>query len=626
MVLRFSSGAGNAVARATIAAIAALLFLPTAPRSASADDRAIGKDAFERACALCHSDNPVPRAMSPAQMAKLPPEKIFRAQTEGLMVLQAAALNQIEQRAVAQFISEIPWGSVAAAETEEVLVRCEGSPPLDPDALDAPHWIGWGIDLDQTHYQPSAHAGLRGADLANLELKWAFGYPGGTTVGSQPTVLGGRLYVGSNEGGVYALDAKTGCAHWRYDTEMGIRAGLPVAKRSEGGFAVFAGDRAGWIHALDADTGALLWKDRVDEHDATILTGTPVLHEGKLYVTVASLEELSGGSPVYECCTFRGSVLAYDAASGRRLWKSYVIPEEPKKVKKTARGTQMWAPNGAGVWSSPTIDPKRGVLYVTTGDSYGPPAADTSDSVMALDLATGAIRWSVQATPDDAFSAACLAGGTDPEQIAECGPDVDFGASAILRELPNGKSVLLAGQKSGVLHALDPDQNGKVLWQKRLSPGGVLGGIEWGMAADETTVFVPISDVWETRVTPGHAGGIFAVRIEDGEELWHTVAKAPDCLETPGCNAGQPQAATLIEGALFSGSMDGRMRAYDPATGQIIWDVDTKRAYDTVNQVPARGNSINGPGVTVVDGWVYFGSGYGLFGMPGNVFLAFGPK
>ncbi len=591
-----------------------------------ADDREIGKEAFERACVVCHSDTPAPRAMTPAQMAKLPPEKIFRAQTEGLMLIQAAALNQLEQRAIAQYLSEIPWGSVPSDESPETLVTCESSPPLPADALEGPHWISWGVDLDQTHYQPPAHARLNGRQLGDLEVKWAFGYPGGTTVGSQPTVVGGRLFVGSNDGGVYSLDAKQGCAHWKFDTEGGVRAGLPFERRADGGFTLYVADRSGWVYAVDADTGDERWRARADEHPATVLTGTPVLHDGRLYVVTASLEELSGGSPTYECCTFRGSVVAYDATSGRKLWQTYTIPEPPGKSKKTARGTQLWAPSGAAVWSAPTIDPKRGVLYVATGDSYSAPAADTSDAVMALALDTGAIRWSMQATPDDAFSAACVAAGTDPEQVEGCGPDLDFGASPILRELPDGRAVLLAGQKSGVLHALDPDANGAVLWQKRLSPGGVLGGIEWGIAADDTTVYVPISDVWETRSTPGHAGGLFAVRIEDGEELWHTQAAAPDCADTAGCNAGQPQAATLIDGAVFSGSMDGHMRAYDPKTGRVIWDVDTKREYATVNGVPARGNSINGPGVTVVDGWVYFGSGYGLFGMPGNVFLAFGPK
>lgn len=615
--------------RYSLSLIAPIIFLAT---TGSADDRAIGKDAFERACAGCHSATPVPRAMTPAQMAKLPPEKIFAAQSAGLMLLQAAALNQLEQRAVAQYISEIPWGSVPEQPKDEKLVRCETSTPLAADVLEKPHWSGWGTDLDQTHFQAAAQAGLGSADLENLELKWAFGYPGGTTVGSQPAVVGDRLFVGSNEGGFYALDSKSGCAHWKFDSVGPVRAGLVVAKRKDGGFSVYAGDRAAWVYAIDAQSGEEIWRNRADDHATALITGTPVLHDGTLYVPVASLEELSGGSASYECCTFRGSVVAYDAESGEQRWQSYVIPEAPKKTKKTKIGTQMWAPNGAGIWSSPTIDPKRGVLYVTTGDSYSPPAADTSDSVMALDLVTGAVKWSMQATPDDAFSTACTAGGADPETTENCGPDFDFGASAILRDLPNhengesGKSVLLAGQKSGVLHALDPDANGKVLWQKRLSPGGVLGGIEWGMAADDRHIYVPISDVWENRTTPGHAGGVYALDFSNGQELWNTPAQAPDCGDTPGCNAGQPQAATLIPGVLFSGSMDGHMRAYDPATGKIIWDIDTKRDYETVNGVPARGGSIKGPGVTVVDGWLYFGSGYGLFGLPGNVFLAFGPK
>jgi polyvinyl alcohol dehydrogenase (cytochrome) len=248
-----------------------------------------------------------------------------------------------------------------------------------------------------------------------------------------------------------------------------------------------------------------------------------------------------------------------------------------------------------------------------------------SDSVVAMDLATGAIRWHFQATADDAWSRAC-AGKADPVVKEKCGPDLDFGASAILRNLPGGKRVLLAGQKSGVLHALDPDAKGKVLWQKRLSPGGALGGIEWGFAADDTRAYVPISDVWESKFTQGAAGGVHAVRISDGKELWSTRAPKPDCHGVTGCNAGQPAAATLIPGVLFSGSMDGHMRAYDPATGKVIWDVDTRRTFETVNNVAARGGGIKGAGVTVAGGWVYFGAGYGLWGMPGNVFLAFGPK
>ena len=590
------------------------------------EDREIGKRAFESACVGCHGEKPVPRAMSLAQMAKLPPEKIVHAQTQGMMVLLASALTEVEKRALAIYVSEIPWGSVPEEHVEESLQRCESSPPLAANALDKAHWSGWGLDRDNTHFQPAEHAGLSGAGLAELELKWAFGFAGATTVSTQPAVAGGRIFLGSEQGGIYSLDATTGCAHWKFETPGGVRAALLLDAREDGTYALYAGDRKGWFYALNANTGELLWKDRPDAHDWALLTGSAALYAGVLYVPVASFEELAGASKTYECCTFRGSVVAYEARTGKRLWKRHTIAQEPVKTKKKSNGVQMWGPSGAAVWSQPTVDPAAGVIYVTTGDSYSRPAADTSDAVMAMDMQTGAIKWSMQATADDAWSVACVVPNADPVAREECGPDVDFGSSAILRRMPDGRRVLLAGQKSGVMHALDPDKDGAILWQKRLSPGGVLGGIEWGYAADDDNVYVPISDVWEMRSTPGHAGGIYALRIADGHELWNTPAAKPDCLELPGCNAGQPAAATLIPGAVFSGSMDGHMRAYDPATGKVIWDVDTKRDYATVNRVPAKGGAIKGAGVTVVDGWVYFGSGYGFFGLPGNVFLAFGPK
>ena len=591
-----------------------------------ADERAIGRDAFNAACSTCHSDEPVPRAMTPARMSELPPEKIYKAQTEGLMVLQAAALSDIEKRALAIYISKIPWGTVGSEAQAEELNSCTRSVALPADSLEKPHWSGWGLDLDNSHFQRGDFANLSAADLANLEFKWALGYPGATTVTTQPALAGGRIYVGGPTGGIYALDAKTGCAHWKFDTPDAVRGAILITKFADGRFVLLAGDRKAWFYAIDANSGALIWKDKAHTHPWAIITGSPALYNGVVYVPVSSFEELAGGSPRYECCTFRGTVNAYEVETGNRLWTQSTISEPLVKTKKTGDGVQLWGPSGAPVWSQPTIDPLAGVLYVTTGDSYSTPASATSDAILAMDLGSGDIKWYTQTYADDAFTAACVTPNADPAQREGCGPDLDFGSSAILRTSPNGRRVLLAGQKSGVLHALDPDDRGKILWQKRLSPGGVLGGIEWGFAADDQHVYVPISDVWESRNSPGHAGGIYALAFADGSEVWNTPAREPDCLAQAGCNAGQPAAATLIPGVLFSASMDGHVRAYDPDNGEIIWDLDTKRNYPTVNKVPARGGSIKGAGVTVVDGWIYFGSGYGLWGMPGNVFLAYGPK
>ena len=606
-----------------LAALACLALGAAAPAN---EDRAIGQEAFEKACMACHGEPPVARAPSRAQLAKMPPEKILQAQLSGLMALQAAALNELERRAVAIYLSDIEWGTVTEERADERLAMCGESTPLTAAAFDQPHWVGWGLDAAHSHFQPAGQAGLTAADLDGLELKWAFGHAGATTTTTQPAVVGDRIFVGSPTGAIYALDRKTGCAHWKYATAGEVRAAIIVAPRADGSLGLYAGDRKGWFYALDANSGELLWRLRPEAHPWAMITSSPYLHDGTLYFGVASFEELAGGSPTYECCTFRGSVVALDAASGARKWHSYVIDEEPRPTKKMTSGVQLYGPSGAAVWSQPTIDTEAGVLYVTTGDSYSAPAADTSDAIVAMDLATGAIKWHKQMTADDAFTTACVAPNADPVAKEGCGPDIDFGSSAILRELPGGGRVLLAGQKSGVMHAIDPDAEGAILWQKRLSPGGVLGGIEWGFAADDEHLYVPISDVWENRATPGHAGGIYKLRFADGAEVWNTPAAAPDCTDIAGCNAGQPAAATLIPGVVFSGAMDGHMRAYDTATGKVIWDIDTKGSYDTVNGVPASGGSIKGAGVTVVDGWIYFSSGYGLFGMPGNVFLAYGPK
>lgn len=590
------------------------------------DDKAIGKHAFEQACIACHSDPPVPRALPREQLAKMAPELIFAAQLDGKMTMQAAALSEIEKRAVAIYLSEIPWGTVADAKTSEKLTMCEQPTALPADALQQPHWSGWGLDADNSHFQPAAHAGLKPQDLGNLEFKWALGFASGTSVSTQAAVIGGRIYIGGPGNGIYALDAKSGCAHWKFETAGEVRGAIQAFARADGSLMLVAADRKAMVYGLDANSGKLLWKDQGEDHEWAMNTGSAAFHDGKVYVPFASFEELAGGSPTYECCTFRGSVVAYELETGKRVWKTYLIAEPAKKTVKASNGTQLWGPSGVAVWSQPTVDAKLGALYVTTGDSYSAPAAATSDAIVALDLKTGAIRWHKQMTADDVFTAACVAHNADPVAKSKCGPDVDFGSSAILRNLPNGKRVLLAGQKSGVMHAIDPDAQGAVLWQKRLSPGGVLGGIEWGYAADDSHVYVPISDVWESRSEPGAAGGIYALNIADGSTLWQTPAVKPDCLAITGCNAGQPQAAVLIPGAVFSGSMDGHMRAYDPATGKLIWDVSTLRDFPTVNGVKAKGGAIKGAGVVVVDGWVYFGSGYGLWGMPGNVYLAYGPK
>jgi polyvinyl alcohol dehydrogenase (cytochrome) len=380
---------------------------------------------------------------------------------------------------------------------------------------------------------------------------------------------------------------------------------------------VMFGDVAANVYAVDAQTGAPLWQLKVDTHPVARITGAPTYANGRLYVPVSSVEEVPAARPTYPCCTFRGSVVAIDALSGKQIWKTYMIPDEPKIVGKNSAGTPIWKSAGAAIWTSPTVDTAKNMIYVATGNAYTEPAAPTSDAVVALDMASGAIQWVQQATPNDVFVIGCKPGVENcPDDV---GPDFDFGNSPILRQLANGRSVIVIGQKSGVAYGMDPDKKGTVLWQYRAGQGSALGGIEWGAAADERIMYVPVSDVLSPQ-----AGGLHAIGIGSGELIWHTPAPAPACTGGLGCSAAQSAAISVIPGVVFSGAVDGHLRAYDTGDGRIIWDVDTARDFDTVNGVPASGGSIDGPGPVIAGGMLYTGSGYGRWrGRPGNVLLAF---
>jgi polyvinyl alcohol dehydrogenase (cytochrome) len=420
---------------------------------------------------------------------------------------------------------------------------------------------------------------------------------------------------------VYALDAKTGCAHWSYAAPAPVRTAISVGRiaGSEPRHAVFFGDLKATVHALDASTGAPLWHKQLDPHDAARITGAPTLHDGRLYVPVSSWEEGAGGRAGYECCTFRGSVAALDAATGAVIWHTYAIADAPRPTRKTSTGTQLWGPSGAAIWTAPTIDLARRAVYVGTGNAYSEPATTTSDAILALDMDTGKLRWSRQITPNDVFVVNCR--DKNPNCPEAVGPDFDFGSSPILRQAPNGRALLVVGQKSGVAYGLDPDKQGALLWQFRAGKGGLLGGIEWGMAADEENVYIPVSDLLDPADAPR---GLFAVRLATGEQVWHAPAPSLNCAGGRGCVGSQSAAITAIPGIVFAGSVDGHIRAYSTRDGRVVWSFDTAREFDTVNRVKANGGSIDAAGPVVADGMLLTNSGYGQWrGKPGNVLLAF---
>jgi polyvinyl alcohol dehydrogenase (cytochrome) len=577
-----------------------------------------GSKLYEQRCAVCH-DNAQDRTPPKSALARRAPDEIIASLTTGSMKTQAAGLKELEIRALAVYLTgKQPSGVIDPA---QIANRCQS--PAGPINLKAPHWNGWGYDTDNTRHQPNP--GLKAEDVPRLKVKWAFAHPATQAIG-QPAIAGNRLFVTSDSGQVLSLNAQTGCAYWAISAGAPVRASVsigPLPAGSKAKFAAYFGDERATVHAVDAETGQTLWKRKLDNHPVARITGSPVLHRNRLYVPVSSIEEAIARGDKYECCKFRGSMAALDAVTGQLIWQTYSVTEEPKPYRKNSAGTQLYGPAGAAIWSAPTLDLKRGVLYAGTGNSYTDVTTGGADAVIAFELATGKIRWVNQVLPNDNFIMNCRQPGVG-NCPKDAGPDFDFGSSPILRKLPNGKDVLLAGQKSGILFALDPDNQGRILWEIKLGSGTALGGIEWGFTADASTAYVPVADPFGPA--DQRKPGLSAVKIATGEKLWHTPAPPAKCSwGTQRCLNAQSAAATSIPGVVFSGTTDGHLRAYAAGDGRVIWDFDTAAApYEAVNGKQAKGGTIDAGGATIANGVLYINSGYGrIFGMPGNALLAF---
>ena len=573
---------------------------------------------YQQKCAMCH-DHPQDRIPPLFLIKRRSAEDVIQTLTSGVMKQQAAGISAEQIRALAIFLTGKQPGAPVPRVEEANLCKTNSGPLT----LSGPQWNGWGRDLDNSRYQPTP--GFNAEEVPRLKVRWAWAHPGTMATG-QPTVIGDRLYVTTEVGVIYCLNAHTGCAYWSLNAGAEVRCAISVGALPAGmpaKFAVYFGDEKSNVHAVDAATGKPIWKVKVEDHLLSRITGAPLLHAGRLYVPVSSFEETAGRDPGYECCKFRGSLVALDACTGKIIWKSFTVQGEPKPFKRNSTGTQMYGPAGGAVWSAPTIDLKRQVIYVGSGNSYTDVPTAHSDSIIAFDMVTGRVKWVNQLTPKDNFLVGCRQPGVGncPE---EAGPDYDFGSSPILRTLGDGKQVLLAGQKSGVIYALDPDANGKKLWEARVGNGGALGGIEWGFAADDQNVYVPVAD-------PGGPAdrrkpGITALHIATGERLWHIPAPPAKCSwGTTRCNNAQSAAATVIPGVVFSATTDGHLRAYLTKDGTVIWDFDTAaQPYAAVNGGQARGGTVDAGGPTIANGVLYVNSGYGrLVGQPGNLLLAF---
>jgi polyvinyl alcohol dehydrogenase (cytochrome) len=594
--------------------------------AAQAQDGAI---LFKNYCASCHEagTNGDSRAPSREVLAQLTPEQILQALEKGAMKAQAAERSRPQRRALAEYLSGKPLGSEASSAIPKSAF-CAASAPLPRNALQGPAWNGWGVTITNSRFEPAEAAGIPADEVPRLKLKWAFGFPGASSGGTQPVVVGGHVYVGDAEGDLFALDAQTGCIRWTIEVEAGIRSALSIGE-SGGRLLAYFGDQSANVYAVEAESGKLVWKVKVDDYSRAAVTGAPQLYAGRLYVPVSSREESQVGDPKYPCCAFRGSVVALDASTGRKIWKTYTIAEEARPTQKNAAGTQIVGPSGAAVWNAPTLDVKRSTLYVGTGNNFSPPSTKMSDSIVALDMKTGKIKWFRQETENDIWNASCRRPDREPAVCPDAdSPDFDFGSSPVLAELPGGRQILVAGNKSGIIWALDPDRQGKIVWQQQVGKGTSGGGVLWGIAVnsekDNERVYVP-NGFFDPKDRDA-SGGMAAIALKDGHAIWST--PNPPCGDRKTCKPSHPAAVTAIPGVVFSGTMDGRLRAYAAQDGKVLWEYDTARDFSTVNGVKANGGSMSNAGPSVVGGMLFVNSGYSHHGgiIPGNALLAFSPE
>jgi len=585
-----------------------------------------GASLYDTKCKMCH-EPAVDRAPDRAALRQRSAEQVVQSLTRGTMAPMAAGLTPAMINEVAEFVTGKKLTTAAsgpsplAAGIQPPDIMCTSNPPLRSAATD---WNGWS-NGNNNRFQKNTT--ITPANVDRLKVKWSFSVAGGRN--SQPTIIGDTMFFGTFAGDFYALDTKTGCVRWR-KSSVGPNRTSPIVERRPGaspsGWVVYFGDHLRDFWALDAQTGAELWKINLDNHPLSMLTGSPVIHGDVIYQPISSSEENMGNTASYSCCTFAGRVVAIDLKTRKIIWNTVLL--DPKPTRKNSAGTQMYGPAGAAVWSQPTIDAKRGQLYVATGDSYTEVEEFMSDAVVAIGLKDGKIRWNTQVTARDNFLIGCGAtrrGVNCP--LGEIGPDWDYGASPLIHNLAGGKQIVSSGQKSGLAYGMDPD-TGKLLWTTRVSTGSALGGIEWGMASDGKRLYAAGSDAAtpRDRAKPGLA----AIDPATGKILWEAPApRVPCSWSNPRCNNAQSQATTVIPGVVFQGGHDGWMRAYAAETGRTLWMFDSAaQTYRTVNGVPNQpGGSFDHAGPVVSGGMMFVTSGHngatGSYGNPLNALLAF---
>ena len=597
-----------------------------------------GEGIYKAKCAACHDNPELTKAPPRETLAKLSPGTITNALITGIMIPQAVGLSSKDISDVSNYLGK----AEVEIETWTEAMKCPASratPKLDA----APTVSTFGFDMSNKRQLDPAKVGLAGKDLTKLELQWAIAFPKAITMRSQAAVVGNTLFlpVGESNNRLFAFDisdAQKPCLQWIYTAQQTLRTSAGYGVRQDGKKVVLVGDMGGFVHMVDATNGKELWAAHMGLFPASISTGTPVLVGDKVIAPSSQYEIMLAAQDTYECCKIHGGVVALDAMTGKRVWEGHTM-EQAKPIKDRGDGKMIWGPSGAPVWNSPSIDLKRNRLYVGTGEANSAPAHRNTNALLAFDLKDGSIKWEHQATPDDVFNVGCNPNGGPkncPTKAETVFRDVDFGASTIIAKAPNGKELVLAGQKSGTVWALNPD-DGSLVWRRDIGTGGPNGGVHWGIAADDTHVYAPIS--YPGRSIPGQdvdptlKPGLYAVNLNDGTIDWKFEA-TPDCTDArkkfvPRCNGlfGLSGAPTVIGDHIITGGLDGRVYMVEKKTGKLVWTFDTAREFETLNGVKGNGGSVDNASIIAANGMVILNSGYGLFGQgSGNVMLAFKPK
>jgi polyvinyl alcohol dehydrogenase (cytochrome) len=588
-----------------------------------------GKAIYDRTCSTCHSNPEATRAPGLASLRLMRRPSLEYTLTVGYMRTQAKDLSAGERNQL------MDWLTLGQADFTSWVstARCKGD-ALRISASAKTVAPTWGVNLHNTRMQTSAETGLKKQDFANLELAWSAAFPQTPTMRSQPIVVGNTIFVvASDAGRMYALDASTGCAKWQYENPGPLRSSISYGEISTGKPVIVAGDATGSVVAVDALTGKPIWRTDVRLHESNRVTGTPVIYKGRVYAPLSATEINHAVDESYECCKAQGAVIGLDLKTGRKVWTGRTM-DEPKQTQKSRVGTQMWGPSGAPIWNTPAIDEKRNLLYVGTGEQNSIPFVETTDAIIAFDLNTGERKWVFQATAKDLWHYACPRGANCFGAETGITVDHDFGGSVVIAKRADGRDILLAGQKSGAIWALDPDNNGKLIWTNRLSKGSANGGVHWGIATDGKHVFAPMNDNSKpSDEFPIGGVALHALDIETGKVAW-TVRGAGDCTgdrkqryANCGTRFGFSPAPLVIDGAVLQGSIDGILHVFDADTGNELWRYDTMRKFDTVNGVTGNGGAIDSSPYVAANGMLYVVSGYARFGeTPGNVLLAFKPK